>query len=221
MSRYLPAYSHPAIGRLDLRARATQLTAWFFGLVLLAAAFVAGPASAAVDLRVESRPISDPIQAYVTVTDANGNPVGGLTAGSFTLTLDDTALTIQPDFSLPPSANPATNVSIVFAMDYSPSTTGDPRAAMEGAVVDFINSMSDGDFAAIVKFNGSNPARASVVQPFTQIGAPGGKDALVAAAMLPYTGSFSNVFDASTLRSTISRRLQPGSRCRPDPERWS
>ena len=80
-------------------------------------------------------------------------------------------------------------------MDYSPSTTGDPRAAMEGAVVDFINSMSPGDYAAIVKFNGTNPARASVVQPFTQIGAPGGKDALVNAAMLPYTGSFSNVFD--------------------------
>ncbi len=80
-------------------------------------------------------------------------------------------------------------------MDYSPSTTGDPRAAMEGAVVDFINSMSPGDYAAIVKFNGTNPARASVVQPFTQIGAAGGKDALVNAAMLPYTGSYSNVYD--------------------------
>ncbi len=95
--------------------------------------------------------------------------MGGLTAGNFTVTLDGTALPIQPsDFSLPPSANPATNVSIVFAMDYSPSTTGDPRAAMEGAVVDFINSMSDGDYAAIVKFNGIRQRR-SVVQPFTLI----------------------------------------------------
>ncbi len=56
-------------------------------------------------------------------------------------------------------------------MDYSPSTAGDARAAMEGAVVDFINSMSPGDYAAIVKFNSSNPAKASVVQPFTLIGA--------------------------------------------------
>ena len=179
-----------------MRARAGKLAAWLSGLVLLAAAFFAGPASAAIDLRVESRPISDPIQAYVTVTDGAGNPVGGLTAGNFTLTLDGNPLTIQPsDFSLPPSANPAKNVSVVFVMDYSPSATGDPRAAMEGAVVNFINSMSEGDYAAIVKFNGSNPARASVVQPFTRIGAAGGKDSLVNAAMLPYPGSYSNLFD--------------------------
>ena len=181
-----------------MRAGAGILTAWLSGLVLLAAAFFAGPASAAIDLRVESRPISDPIQAYVTVTDGAGNPVGGLTAASFTLTLDGNPLAIQPsDFSLPPSANPASNVSIVFAMDYSPSTTGDPRSAMEGAVVDFINSMSDGDYAAIVKFNGT--AKATVVQAFTRIGAAGGKDSLVNAAMLPYTGSNSNVFDGINL----------------------
>ena len=111
-------------------------------------------------------------------------------------TLDGTALPIQPDFSLPPSANPAKNVSIVFAMDYSPSTTGDPRAAMEGAVVDFINSMSPDDYAAIVKFNSTNPSKASVVQPFTRVGATGGKDSLVNAAMLPYPGEFTNVYDA-------------------------
>ena len=79
-------------------------------------------------------------------------------------------------------------------MDYSPSTVGDARAAMEGAVVDFINSMSPGDYAAIVKFNVSNPAGASVVQPFTMTDAAG-KGTLVNAAMLPYPGSSSNVFD--------------------------
>jgi len=178
-----------------LRARAGQLATWFTALVLLAAAFFAGPANAAVDLRVESRPIGNPIEAYVTVTNADGSPVGGLTAGSFTLTLDGNPITIQPgDFSLPPSANPAKNVSVVFAMDYSPSTVGDPRAAMEGAVVNFINSMNPGDYAAIVKFNASNPARASVVQPFTMTDAAG-KNTLVNAAMLPYPGSSSNVYD--------------------------
>jgi VWFA-related protein len=190
-----PLFNRTAIKPFDLRARAGQLATWLTALVLLAAAFFAGSASAAVDLRVESRPIGNPIEAYVTVTDAAGNPVGGLTAGSFTLTLDGNPITIQPgDFSLPPSANPAKNVSIVFAMDYSPSTVGDPRAAMEGAVVDFINSMSPGDYAAIVKFNDSNPARASVVQPFTLTDAAG-KNALVNATMLPYPGSSSNVYD--------------------------
>ena len=106
----LPAYpfsNRTATRPFDLRARAGQLATWFTAMLLLAAAFLAGPANAAIDLRVESRPIGNPIEAYVTVTDAAGNPVGGLTAGSFTLTLDGTAVPIQPgDFSLPPSTNP-------------------------------------------------------------------------------------------------------------------
>lgn len=191
-----PVFNRTATRPFDLRARAGQLATWLTALLLLAAAFFAGPASAAIDLRVESRPISNPIEAYVTVTNAAGNPVGELTAGSFTLTLDGTLLTIQPsDFSQPPSANPAKNVSVVFAMDYSPSTTGDPRTAMEGAVVDFINAMAPGDYAAIVKFNGSNPAKASVVQGFTRIDGAAGNDLLVNAAMLLYPGSNSNVYD--------------------------
>jgi len=190
-----PAADRPVVRPFDFGARAGRFATWFTALVLLAAAFFAGPASAAIDLRVESRPIGSPIEAYVTVTNADGSPVGGLTAASFTLTLDGAALPIQPDFSLPPSANPAKNVSIVFAMDYSPSTVGDPRAAMEGAVVDFINSMSPDDYAAIVKFNSTNPSKASVVQPFTRVGATGGKDSLVNAAMLPYPGEFTNVYD--------------------------
>ena len=132
----LRPYSHNHIIRVAHRA---TFGVWAL-FVMFAAALTTNPAHAAIDLRVESRPIGSPIEAYVTVTDAAGNPVGGLTAGNFTLTLDGNPLTIQPSaFSMPPSENPATNVSIVFAMDYSPSTTGDPRAAMEGAVVDFIN----------------------------------------------------------------------------------
>lgn len=179
-----------------LRSTVGRLATWLSATVLLMAAFLAGSANAAVDLRVESRPISNPIDAYVTVTDSAGNPVGGLTLADFTVTLDGNPVTIQSsDFSLPPSANPAKNVSVVFVMDYSPSTTGDPRAAMQQAVVDFVNSMSAGDYAAIVKFNASNPAGASVVQPFT-LTDTAGKDTLVNVAMQPYPGSSSNVYDA-------------------------
>jgi beta-lactam-binding protein with PASTA domain len=192
---HFPAADRTAIRPFNFGARAGRHTSWLAACVLLAAAFFAGPATAAIDLRVESRPISNPIDAYVTVTDASGNPVPGLTADSFTLTLDGTPLVVQPDFSQPPSANPAKSVSVVFAMDYSPSTTGDPRVAMESAVVDFINAMAPGDYAAIVKFNGSNPAKASVVQGFTQIDGAAGSDLLVNAAMLPYPGSNSNVYD--------------------------
>jgi len=206
-----PLSNSTAIKPFDLRARAGQLATWLTALVLVAAAFFAGPASAAVDLRVESRPIGNPIEAYVTVTDAAGNPVGGLTAGSFTLTLDGNPITIQPgDFSLPPSANPDKNVSIVFAMDYSPSTVGDPRTQMETAVVDFINSMSANDYAAIVKFNDTNAARASVVHPFTRIGSAGGKDSLVNAVTLPYDGLYTNVYDGINVALDHFASLPPG-----------
>jgi len=40
-------------------------------------ALLAGPARADVELRVEALPISDPIEAFVTITDANGQPIEG------------------------------------------------------------------------------------------------------------------------------------------------
>ncbi|MBK6452555.1 MAG: PASTA domain-containing protein [Proteobacteria bacterium] len=85
-------------------------------------------------------------------------------------------------------------------MDYSSSVEGSARTAMEGAVVNFINSMGPDDYAAIVKFSATNPARTSVVQPFTRIGAAGGKDSLVNAVMLPFPGDgTTNLYDAINL----------------------
>lgn len=186
----------PAVTRLDRHGHARRAT-WLSAVLLLAAAFFAGPASAAIDLRVESRPISNPIEAYVTVTDSSGNPVGGLAAGNFTLALTTDAGTPLPspvfEFSQPPAENPDKNVSVVFALDYSPSTEGAPRTNMQNAVIAFINSMAPGDYAAIVKFNGTNANEASVVQPFVQVG--GGTDELVTAVMAEYPGIGSNIFD--------------------------
>ena len=156
----------------------------------------------------------------MTVTDAAGNPVGGLTVGSFTLTLDGNPITIQPgDFSLPPSANPNKNISVVFAIDYSTSTTGDLRAAMESAVVDFINSMNVGDYAAIVKFNGV--AGALIFQQLTRIDGAAGTDALVNAAMLPHTGTGSNVYDGINVALDHFIRPQRTSRSPPGREQSS
>ena len=189
-------------GQTATPAIAAQRPWWLpvAALAVLAAAFFPGSVLALVDVRVESRPISNPIEVYVTVTDANGQPVGGLAASDFTVTLDGNPITFQPsDFSLPPAQNPSRRVSVVFAMDFSPSTEGASRVAMQDAVVAFINSMAPGDYAAIVKFNGTQGA--SVVQPFTEIdGAAGtGTSMLISAAMAPYPGSFSNVYDAVSM----------------------
>jgi VWFA-related protein len=148
-----------------------------------------------VDLRVEARPISAPIQAFVKVTDANGAPVAGLNEGNFTVTLDGVVIQ-QPDFTLPPAQNPSQRVSVVFAMDYSESVVANARAAMESAVTTFISTMKPGDFAAIIKFNRSNPLKASVVCPFTQIDGAAGTIALINAVTTDYPGNGTNLLDA-------------------------
>lgn len=157
----------------------------------------AGGASAEVSLRVDARPVADPIEAFVGVTDANGRPVAGLGAGDFQLLVDGTAVS-SPTFSLPPSQGDG-KVSVVLAMDKSQTVKQAADDAMREAVTDFINSMQVGDYAAVVMFNETNPAKASVVQPFTQIDAGAGNSALVSAANSPYQGSGSNILDGVKL----------------------
>ncbi|MEX0898634.1 MAG: VWA domain-containing protein [Steroidobacteraceae bacterium] len=188
----------PHFGLTAMAAVVAQRPWWLAAAVLtaLAAVFFPGLVRAEVDVRVESRPINDPIEVYVTVTDANGQPVGGLSVSDFTVTLDGSPITFQPsDFSLPPSENPDRRVSVVFAMDFSPSVAGSARIAMQEAVAAFIESMTPGDYAAIVKFNGSQGA--SVEQPFTLIDGGAGSSMLVSVAMTDYPGSSTNLFDAT------------------------
>jgi VWFA-related protein len=169
---------------------------------MLAAVFFAGPARAAVDLRVEAIPISAPIQAFVTVTDANGDPVGGLDVNDFTVILDGTTITIPPvDFTLPPAQDPNQRVSVVFAMDYSESVQDAALTAMQQAVMTFINEMNEGDFAAIVKFTArGGQSVASVVQPFTEIDDGGTGDVmLTSAVMAPFEVGRTNLFDGITI----------------------
>ena len=175
----------------------------------LLGALAAGPAMATVELRVEARPISDPIQAFVKVTDQNGVPIAQqLTSTDFTVTLDGVNVPLQPvDVVLPPAQNQNLNVSVVLAMDYSVSVTNCCLADMQQAVIAYIDSMEDGDFAAIVKFNATNPAGASVVLAFTEIDHALNNDALEAAVMAEYPGNGSNLLDA--LELSINQFVTP------------
>jgi VWFA-related protein len=178
---------------------------WLTTLLGLTAIFIAfffaGRAQAGIDLRIEARPIGDPIEVFIEVTEANGDPVSGLSASDFTVTLDGTPLSFGPgDLSLPPSQDADSKVSVIFVMDYSNSTAGDARTAMQDAVVNFIDAMNAGDYAAIIKFNFTNPLKASVVRSFTEIDDGGtGDAALTAAATAEYLGQGTNLLDAIDL----------------------
>jgi VWFA-related protein len=183
--------------------------------LLLATVFAAVPAGADVELRVEAQPIADPIQAFVTVTDVNGDPVAGLTAADFTVTLDGVPVVIQPsDLTLPPAQDPDQKVSVVFAMDFSTSATRLARAALQDAVIAFIDAMNDGDFAAIVKFNGE--LGASIVQPFVAIDHGTNSAALAAVVMEDYPGSGTNIYDA--LQLSLEHFITPPNPLPPGPK---
>lgn len=175
---------------------------WSAVVVWLMIAVVPGTAGASTTLRVEARPVSDPIKAYVTVTGADGRPVSNLTAADFTLLVDGVAVS-SPTFSQPPSQDPDQRVSVVFVMDYSGSVVNVALDALQQSILSFINAMHPGDYAAIVKFNALNPSKASVVQPFTEIDGGTGNSMLVSAVMAPYpdvtTGSGTNLFDGVKL----------------------
>lgn len=170
---------------------------------LLAVTAFGSAAQAAVSVRVDARPVAEPIQVFVEVTDSGGRPVGGLTAGDFTVSIDGTAVA-SPQFSLPPSQGNS-NVSVVFALDMSSSVQNAALDPMRDAVTAFINSMAVGDYAAVVKFNNSNPEKASVVQEFTRIDGGAGNSALVAAVNAPYPGTGSNILDGVALSVTQLR----------------
>lgn len=176
-------------------------------VILFALAF-AVPASADVDLRVEARPVDQPIQAFVTVTSSAGVPVPGLTAADFTVRIDSQLITLQgPDVTLPPAQDATQKLSVVFVMDYSQSVVAVARTEMQDAVIDFIAAMNDGDQAAVVKFNFENPLGASLVAPFTEIDAVLGNQPLVDAVLSDYPGDGTNLLDA--VEVALNHMLNP------------
>ena len=144
---------------------------WHYSL----AAFLACPALADIDLRVESRPLAEPIEAFVRVTDGGGS-VTGLTADDFAVTLDGTPLNSFV-FDLPPNLDSTQKKSIVFVINDG-RTQG---SAVEEAVANFINRMAAGDYAAIVKFhmNVNSPYNGWIEQSFTQIDGGAGSNTLL------------------------------------------
>ena len=166
----------------------------------LSAACLSAPAFAEVELRVEARPVSAPIEAFIKVTSITGDPVTGLAPDDFVVVLDGNVVPTQDmTLSLPPAEDPdSQKVSVVFAMDYTTSVTNQHLETMEAAVAAFVDAMRAGDFAAIVKFNADSGVTA--VQAFIEIDDGGPNDvALHAAIVADYPGDGSNILDATAV----------------------
>ena len=102
-------------------------------------------AAAGVEVRVESRPMDQPIDAYVLVTDGT-TPVPGLTAQEFQVMLDGVPL--DPiEFALPPREDPAQRVSIliVAAADRFLNFLNPDHSAL-------LNGLERGDRVSVVRY---------------------------------------------------------------------
>ena len=166
-------------------------------LCIGAALTLVAPARADVGVRVEGRPTSEPVEAYIKVTD-NNVPVSGLGASDFRVWVDDVEVTIQPgDFILPPAQGGPQNVSVVFVMDYSGTVQSTALAALEAAVKGFIGQMALGDEAAIIKFN--NSLGVSLVHEFVPIDGGANNESLEAAVDSDYSGTGTPLLDALLL----------------------
>lgn len=140
--------------------------------LLSALACTSASAMADVGLRVESRPILQPIDAYVLVTDGE-SPVPGLSAGDFSITLDGIALE-EFEFSLPPDQDPSQSVSIVAVARTS-------FGAAVSRYIALLDQLDVGDYVSVVKYWGDMESPRSggiAILPFTQVDGGAGSDAL-------------------------------------------
>jgi hypothetical protein len=135
--------------------------------LLFAGALLALPGQAEVGLRVESHPISAPIDAYVRVTEGTG-PVTGLTPADFDVTLDGAP--VEFALTLPPNQDSAQKVSVVIVINNSDLVpTRDFSSLLERLAI--------GDFVSVVKYayDIENARRGGLwVLPFTEIDAGSG-----------------------------------------------
>ena len=164
-------------------------------LCLVATIALVAQARADVEVRVEGRPASDPVEAFVKVTDVNGDPVPGLNAGSFQVFVDGDLLALAPGaVTLPQSQGGSQNVSVVLVMDYSGTVQSTALTALQTAAKGFINQMVAGDEAAIIKFNATRGP--TVVHEFVPIDGGANNASLEAAVDGNYSGTGTPLLDA-------------------------
>ena len=165
----------------------------------LLAAFATGPlhAEPTVSVRIAPEPIANPIQVFVTVASEDDAVVPRLGPGDFSVKIDGNPQPLpQDNFQLPAAEDPEQQASVVFAMDYSGSTEA-VQETMEDAVLAFIDEMTIGDYAAVLKFNDTQPKSEWIFpESFLEIDDGNRTSMLKGGVRRPFDGSGSPVVDA-------------------------
>jgi hypothetical protein len=195
----LPASQSRGIVMTSLLASRLNRIASAF-LILAGNLAAALPGHADVGLRVESRPIEAPIDAYVRVTEEDES-VTGLTADDFAVTLDGQAVE-EFSLTLPPSQDSAQKVSVAIVIRadaYWPSA----------AYVGFVDELEIGDFVSVVKYWGE-PEFARIGEvwalPFTELDdGPGTEEVIAFIEDSPQPGIFGAQFLYDGLMEALSQ----------------
>lgn len=87
--------------------------------------------------------------AVVTVRDAAGAPIGGLTAPAFSAADGDTAV---PVTGVQAAANADIGLAVVLVMDTSGSMAGEPLALTQEAAISFVDKLLPKDGAIVIPF---------------------------------------------------------------------
>ncbi len=182
---------------VNAKTRRPWLWAMVISMVVALLATTAFAASLQIEqLRVTAEQVGEPVKVRVIVTE-DGNPVSGLAAEDFSLRLG------QEDMgnlavSVPATEDATQRLSLVFVMDFT-QTMRDSGALepLQNATSQFVKSLTPGDFAAIVKFNGT--LGASVELGFTEIMEGDNFSHFDDVIYRKYGGSFTNLFDAILL----------------------
>lgn len=130
-------------------------------LILPALLLGARPAAATAPLVTIARvdpvgPQNPPtVTAHVTVANASGIPVGGLTAGNFSVSEDGKPVS---NLNVSSSANAVEPLRVALALDTSGSMAGKPLADAENASHAFVGLLGPNDPVAVFSFGDSVPS---------------------------------------------------------------
>ncbi len=140
------------------------------------------------------------LTALVSVSDATGRPISGLT--EFETLIDGVAVT---PISIATTVDEDSGVAVLLLVDVSGSMAGAPIDQAQRAATTFVGGLQDNDRAAIVPFGSNLPEEATFLPKEDLVAAVGGLRADEASQGTALYASIVSVLDASW-ETPLSRR---------------